>query len=509
MKSRRMLAVVVALAALLPMACAPAAPPQAKSGGPVVATIALPGVMVESLNPYAHSTTQIYPTWKHVIEPLVDWDWSKKELVPVLAESWTNPDNQTWVFKLRQGVRFHDGSEFTADDVVHSYTRILKDPDSKQASSINGIDQMDVLDRYTVRIHTKTPDAALLFRLSQRFITSKALYDRLGPAEADKLAIGTGPYKFKEWVPGQRFVLEKNPDYTQGLHPPTVDQVVFRNIPEAEAAITALLNGEVDHIANVPPESAERLTGNVRRVTTPTVNIMFLGMHASVPQFKNKLVRQAVTYAIDKEALTRGVLKGYATPLDAPIGPPQYGYSADLQPKLTYDPQKAKQLLAQAGYPNGFDVEFLVPMGQYNKVKEIAEAIAKMLGDVGIRARIVTQDQNTGFAAIQQGKAPLYIFGRGNVIDPSEYLHQYFHTGDTKRLDYSIPEVDAALDAEQAAFDPAERLNLLHHAMSVLMDEAPAVWLFQYQGIEGVSNRFDYTPNPGEDIYAWDLKPRQ
>jgi peptide/nickel transport system substrate-binding protein len=494
---------------LASVACAPAAPPPAKPDARVVATIALPGVMVESLNPYGHSTTQIYPTWKHVIEPLVEWSWEQKDLVPVLAESWSNPDSQTWLFKLKQGVRFHDGGEFTADDVVHSYTRILKDPDSKQASSIAGIDDLEAVDRYTVRIHTKAPDAALLFRLSQRFITSKAVYDRLGAVEADKLAIGTGPYKFKEWVSGQRFVLEKNPNYPAGPRQPTVDEVVFRNIPEAEAAITALLNREVDVITNVPPESVERLSGNARRETVPTVNIMFMGLHSSVPQFKDKLVRQAVTLAVDKEALTRGVLKGFGTPMDAPIGPMQYGYSAELQPKLGYDPQRARQLLAQAGYPNGFDVEFVVPLGQYNKIKEIAEATSSMLADVGIRTRITTQDQNTGFTAIQQGKAPLYVFGRGSVIDPSEYLHQYFHTGVTKRIEFSSPEADAALDAEQGAFDPAERVRLLRRAMSVLMDEAPAVWLFQYQGIEGVSNRFDYTPNPNEDIYAWDLKPRR
>jgi peptide/nickel transport system substrate-binding protein len=252
----------------------------------------------------------------------------------------------------------------------------------------------------------------------------------------------------------------------------------------------------------------DRISGNARRETVRTINIMFLGMHASVPQFRNKLVRQAITYAIDKEALTKGVLKGMAYPMDAPIGPDQYAYSADLQPKYNYDPAKAKQLLAQAGYPNGFEVEFLVPVGQYNKIKELAEAVASMLGNVGIRARIQTQDQNTGFAAIQQGKAPLYIFGRGGVIDPDEYLDQYFHTGVTKRLEYSNPEVDAALEAERAAFDPSQRVTLLRKSMSVLMEEAPAVWLFQYQGIEGVSNRFDYTPNPGEDVYAWDLKPR-
>ncbi len=490
----------------LAVACQPA-PPRPQAGGRVVATVALPGVMVESMNPYAHSTTQIYPTWKHVIEPLVEWDWAKKDIVGVLAESWTTPEPNTWVFKLRQGVKFHDGGDFTAADVVHSYTRIKTDPDSRQGSAIAGVTDVEALDNYTVQLHTKTPDAALPFRLSQRFITSKAVYDRLGAAEADKLAIGTGPYKFKEWVTGQRFVLEKSPTY-QGPRQSAVDEVVFRNIPESEAAITALLNGEVDQIVNIPPESVDRISGSAHRETVRTVNIMFLGMHASVPQFRNKLVRQAVTYAIDKEALTKGVLKGMAYPMDAPIGPDQYGYSADLQPKYSYDPARAKQLLAQAGYPNGFDVEFLVPVGQYNKIKELAEAIASMLGNVGIRARIQTQDQNTGFAAIQQGKAQLYLFGRGNVIDPDEYLDQYFHTGVTKRLDYSNPEVDAALEAERAAFDPQQRVALLRKAMSLLMEEAPAVWLFQYQGIEGVSNRFDYSPNPGEDVYAWDLKPR-
>ncbi len=480
----------------------------AKKEHKVTATVALPGVQVETLNPYAQSTTQIYPTWKHVIEPLEEWSWSKKRIVPILAESWSNPDKNTWLFKLKKGIKFHDGSEFTSADVVHSFTRILKDPDSKQASSIAHLDGIEAVDPYTVRLHTKAPDAALLFRLAQRFITNKAAYDRLGAAAADKLALGTGPYKLKDWVRGQWFVLEKNPAYNHSDHKPTVDEIVFRNIPEAEVAITSLLNGEVDVISNVPPESASRVTGRARIETTRTINIMFLGMHASVPQFKNKLVRQAVNYAIDREALTRSVLKGKAYPMNAPVGPDQYGYSPEIGPKYNYDPGKAKQLLAQAGYPNGFDVDFLVPLGQYNKVKDVSEAIAAMLKAVGIHAKLHMQDQDTGFAAIRDGKVGMYIFGRGSVIDPSEYLDQYFRTAVTKRLGFSSPKVDAALDAEQASFNPAQRVKLLQRAMSLLMDEAPVAWLYQYQGLQGVSNRFDFKANPGEDIYAWDLKPR-
>jgi len=202
------------------------------------------------------------------------------------------------------------------------------------------------------------------------------------------------------------------------------------------------------------------------------------------------------------------VLKGYAYPMDAPVGPDQYAYSREIGPKYTHDPEKAKKLLAQAGYASGFDVDFLVPVGQYNKVKEVAEVIGAMLNEVGIRAKLHTQDQDTGFAAIQNGKVGMYIFGRGAVIDPSEYLHQYFRTGVTKRLEFSNPAVDAALEAEQASFDPAQRVKLLQKAMSVLMDEAPVAWLYQYQGLQGVSNKFDFKANPGEDVYGWDLKPR-
>jgi peptide/nickel transport system substrate-binding protein len=480
----------------------------AKTPQKITATVALPGVQVETLHPYGHSTTQIYPTWKHVIEPLIEWNWQKKQLVPILAESWSNPDPSTWVFKLKKGVKFHDGSDFTSADVVHSFTRIQKDPDSKQSSSIAHVSAIEALDPLTVRLRTKRPDAALLFRLAQRFITNKAADDRLGAAGADKLALGTGPYKFKDWVRGQWFVVEKNPSYFHSHHRPTVDEIIFRNIAESEVAITSLLNREVDVISNVPPESASRVTGGARIESARTINIMFLGMHNSVPEFKNKLVRQAVNYAIDRNALVKNVLRGYAYPMDAPVGPDQYGYSRELGPKYNHDPAKAKKLLAQAGYLNGFEVDFLVPLGQYNKVKDVAEAIGGMLSQVGIRARLRTQDQDSGFAAIQNGKVGMYIFGRGSVIDPSEYLHQYFRTGVTKRLEHSIPAVDAALEAEQASFDPAQRVKLLQKAMSVLLEEAPVAWLYQYQGLQGVSHRFDFKANPGEDVYGWDLKPR-
>ena len=464
------------------------------------------GVGLDSLHPYAYSGGGISGIWQHVIEPLIEMDFSRKEYVGVLAESW-DFQGRKWTFHLRRNVRFHDGSSLTSKDVLFSIDRMTHDRKSMQASNFAEVTGIEAPDDYTVVITTKQPNAVLLERLNNRFIISQSATEKTSN-ELDNYKIGTGPYKLKEWVRGQWFVVEKNVGYAHSDHRPMVDELVFRNIPESEVAITSLLNREVDVISNVAPESAARVTGPARIESARTINIMFLGMHNSVPQFKNKLVRQAVNYAIDRNALTKNVLRGYANPMDAPVGPDQYGYSREIHPHYTHDPAKAKKLLAQAGYPNGFEVEFLVPLGQYNKIKEVAEAIGSMLNEVGIRAKLHTQDQDSGFAAIQNGKVGMYIFGRGSVIDPSEYLHQYFRTGVTRRLEFSNPAVDAALQAEQASFDPAERVKFLQKAMSLLMDEAPMAWLYQYQGLQGVSNRFDFKANPGEDVYGWDLKPR-
>jgi peptide/nickel transport system substrate-binding protein len=506
---RTTLAVGVLVLSLV-AACSAPAPRVSTSGAPTVATFALRGVGVGSLNPYAHTDGQIYPTWAHVMEPLVDWDWQQQTIVPILAESWSTPDPNTWIFKLKHGVQFHDGSEFTAVDVVYSFQeRIQNDPESRQRETLGHVDEIEALDPYTVRLHTKTADAALPFRLAVRYITSKAVHDRLGKVEGDRLAIGTGPYKFKEWTPAERFVVERNPSYRPGPRQPTVDEVVFRGIKEQEAAVSGLLNGEFDLISGVMPESSGRLTGNVHTATARDTNVMFLGMNATVvPQLGNTLVRQAVNYAIDRQGIVDGILKGSGYILDAPIGPEQNGYPGPLEPRYEHSPAKARELLRQAGYPDGFDVDLYTTSGQYNKDREIGTAIVGMLGEVGIRAKLQTPEFPTYFTAIQKGEIGLYFIARGSVIDPSEYLHQFFETGLTKRVQYSNPAVDAALAAEQVAFDPAERAQRLKQAMRLLWEEVPIAWLFQYQTIYGVSNRYDYRPSPEGKLYAWDLRPR-
>jgi peptide/nickel transport system substrate-binding protein len=444
----------------------------------------------------------------HVFEPLVAFSETKSTNEPLLATAWSNPDPNTWVFTLRQDVKFHDGSPFTADDVVHSYKRMRDDPTSQQRSTFANVDAIDAPDPYTVRLHTKEPDAALIFRLNNRMITSKAVYEKYGSGEeADKHPIGTGPWVFKEYVPGQRVVLEKNPNYWGTERKATFDELVVRFIKEPQAAVTGLLNGELDVIPNIPPQLVDQVanSGRAHISSAPGTRLMFLGMNSAYKPWDNVKLRQAVNYAIDREGIVKGILNGRASVLKTPIGPGMYAYDPNLQPQYAYDPAKAKQLLAEAGYPSGLEVELQSPSGRYLKDKEIAEAIVNMLGQVGIRARLTTPEWGKIWPDIQAGRAPFYLLGRGAVEDPGEYLEQYFKTGITPRVNFSDAQVDADLLAASRELDPPKRVEMLHKAMSRIMEEAPMAFLLQYEDTYGVSNRLDFKARGDEYVYAWDM----
>ncbi len=524
---------LLAAGILVLTACAPAAPSQPTGGAPT-AKPAQPGASqptqpaapaqkpaakktltvayttdLEGFNPFSHSTSTVYARWMHVSDPLVYYDEDKGAWVPHLAESWSNPDPTTWEFKLRKGVKFHDGSELIADDVIYTYERMKNDPESKQISPVSGITTMEAPDKYTVRIHTKTPDAAFPSRLDNRIMLSKAYNEKLGQKEADKHQIGTGLYQFKEWLPGQRLVLTKNPNYW-GPFKSDWDDVIFRPIPEPEARITALLNGEVDVIANVPPQYVERLnsSGNAQAVDTRGDRLLFVGVNPITEPLKKKEVRQAISYAIDRDAIVKGVLQGRAYALDTPIGPDMYSYDANLQPKYTYNVQKAKELMAQAGYPDGFQVDFFTPVDRYTKDKDISTAIVSMLSQIGIKANLQTPEWSTFSDTYQKGTYPMYLIGRGDVKDPSEYLQQYFRTGVTKRLLFSDSAVDKALVDQAAEFDPAKRVELLRKAQSIIMEQSPAAFLLQYQDTYGISKKVSFKPRGNEYILAWEVKAK-
>jgi|SRR5579884_354498 len=464
---------------------------------------------ITGMHPYANSSSPDYARWSQIYDTISQFDPEKVEYVPNLAESWSTPDPNTWEIKLKRDVKFHNGDPFTADDVLFSLDRIANDPQSQQTEKVKNVAEVVKVDDYTIQIKTKVPDAPLMSGLYNISILDKALYDRLGAEAADRLAVGTGPYMFKEWVPGQRLVLTRNPNY-HGTPKPTIDEAIYRVIPEAEARTTALLNGEADVIFGVPPQHLERIrasgVADVRGSLEERPG--FIAMNPNYKPWDDKRMRLAVSYAIDREAIVKGILNGEGQALFTPIGPGSIGYDPNVQPQYHYDPDRARQLVVEAGYPNGIDVELGCPLNRYIKDKDICEAFASMFTQVGIRTKPSTPEYATFFAAIRQGKQPFYMFSRGSVVDPSEYLHQYFQPGATKRLQFEDPKITELLTKELGTFDPTERLNVLHDLQVAIMEQAPMAFTYVYMLNYGVSKRVEWKARGDEYMPAAEMRLR-
>jgi len=276
---------------------------------------------------------------------------------------------------------------------------------------------------------------------------------------------------------------------------------------EPEQRVTALLNNEIQIAQFIPPHLFKRVEASPghKMVPVDSIEIMFLAMQPK-PPFDKKEVRQAVAYAIDRDKIINTLLQRLASRLDGPIGPGQYGYDPNLKPKYEHNPERAQKLLAQAGYPNGIDVELQTPVGRYTLDKQITEALVPMLNTAGIRTRLLTPEWPTLWANVQKGLVPFYYMGRGSVQDPSAALHQYFRTGGTPRIGYSNPKVDELLDREQQEFDPERRKKNLSQAMGLITEEAPAHFLWRHRLLWGMTKGVDYRPLPDGRIYGVHIK---
>jgi len=466
---------------------------------------------IETYNPYGDSVSLLYGIWSEVTGPFCTYNYATGDFEGRLAEKWKVENPTTWLFSLSKNYKFNDGSTVTADDVVHSLmTRVINDPQSKQKASVApSVVKAEAPDKFTVKITTDKPTAPLLSFLCDRLIiTSKAAFDKYGRDAADKEhMMGGGPYQLKELIPGQRLVIAKRPDHPDAKkNPRAPDEVVYRIMREPEQRITALLNDEVQIAQFVPPHMRQRVekSKNLRITPVDSVEIMFLAMQPK-PPFDKKEVRQAVCHAINRDQIISTMLEGFASRLDGPIGPGQYGYDPNLKPKMNFDPEKSKKLLAQAGFPNGVDIELQTPVGRYTLDKQLTEAMVPMLSAAGFRAKLLTPEWATLWASVQKGTIPFYYMGRGSVQDPSAALHQYFHTGETPRIGYSNPKLDELLDKEQQEFDAKKRGQYLAQAMSILTDDAPACFMWRHKLLWGLSNRVEYKPLPDARIYGIEM----
>src|SRR5882762_5973945 len=307
--------------------------------------------VADSIHPYNHSSSPIYGDWQHVMEPLIELDYNKKDYVGVLADSWQFQGNK-WIFKRKKGIKFHNGALLTSKDVAFSIEKMRDEKGgSLQAPNFKDVTEVQTPDDLTVIFVTKQPLAIFLDRLENRFILSKVAGDKFGDKLYDN-PIGTGPYKFVSYQRGGNMVYTRNEEYWGGKA--AIKEVVFRKVTEDAARLAALESGQADFINAVPVHEVARLQRHprIRVDQIKGLEMYFLMMNVAYKPFDNKLVRQAINYCVDAPAIVKNIFDGIGYTVDGPVGPRVIGADPKLK-RYPYDPQKARELLAQAGYAKG------------------------------------------------------------------------------------------------------------------------------------------------------------
>lgn len=492
---RTLKAFALAAAMLLPAGAATSQGSQITIARPVSTTAMDPGFLREAAT-----------VVDNIFDTLVMRD-KDMQLVPGLAESWTAVNDTTWEFKLRRGVKFHDGEDFNADAVKFTIDRIL-DPAAKSPtlSYIRTISGVEVVDPYTVRITTNGPDPLLPTRMSRypAYIVPPAYVKQVGNDVFASKPVGTGAYKFVEFVPDQHVILEANPDYWRGA--PSIGRVIWRAIPDGTARLTALATGEVDLIENVPvdlaPMVSESPDSDLVQVKNGGLTI-YLGLVMSEKPLDQVKVRQALDLAIDRQGIVTNILQGMATAKGTQVGPADFGY-LDIPP-AKYDPAKAKALLAEAGFPNGFSIK-MQSTNRYMKDGEVAQAIAQQFGDIGVKVNLEVLDWSVYVQQVPR-KGPIFMLGWGSTqtLDADAAIYAILKTGEPYST-ASIPELDKLLDESRQIVDPEKRKTVLEDIQRLAAEQVPLLTLYQEDSLYGKSKKVDFKGRPDARIPVFDIK---
>ena len=449
------------------------------------------GVDADTLDPAGQTTTTISNIIRLIAQPLFITS-PNGTILPVLADSYNVSSNGTvYTIKLKKGIKFQDGEPLNSEAVKFTLERIL-DPNVKVPSRGNFllIDHVEAVDEYTVNIYLKKPFAPFLGVLTSAYIIAPNATKQLGDKIANNPAgIGTGPYMFKEWVKGDHITLVANPNYWNGT--PYFSQMIFKVVPDASTREAMLLSGDLDLIIQPPPSDLASLSsrGDVKVSWTISTREMYIGINTQYGPLNDTRVRQALNYAIDKDSLIKYVLFGLGSPEDSILPPFVLGHIA-VGP-YQYDPQKAKQLLAQAGYPNGFSVTLITPNGRYLFDTQVAETIAQYLRDIGIQVNVRTYDWptyvSTILAPLNKTELQLFLLGWSpSVPDPYFYTFQLFHSSQFtpngfNNFFYNNTEADKLLELGATTTDPQLRAQIYQNLTKIVWNDAPMIFLY-YQG---------------------------
>jgi peptide/nickel transport system substrate-binding protein len=454
-----------------------------------------------SLDPHLKNEVLTFSILQNVYDPLVAFD-DQLRVQPALATSWENPNDLTWRFHLRPGVRFHDGRLLTADDVVATLERVRKHPRSQVANYLVSVDTVRKVSPDTVEIVTRRPSPVFLNKLT--FID---VVPRDAPEEITQ-PVGTGPYRFVS-MDGDHLVLRAFDGAWSGK--PDQPDVELQFVPDPAERVARLTRGDVDLVQEVKPElaAAVQKAPHCRLLSSESMLVEYLSLRVDTKPFSDPRVRHAVDVAIDRAALVQRYHRGYALPMGQLVSRQAFGYVPELQPRQR-DLETARRLLAEAGFPRGLDVDLEFREGRS------ADVLAAQLGEAGIRVRTVARPWSEMFRRLQEGKVVFYLGGvQTGSADASDVFDSKVHShdpangyGDNNWNGFADRDLDRLIEGSATTMDMMQRRTQLEEVMRRVMEDLPLIPLDNPYTLFGVRDDLQWSPRRDGMVRALDIRRR-
>ena len=459
--------------------------------------VVLQGVDATTLDPHRMQAAPEGNVLAHVFDGLVIRGHDMA-IQPRLATAWRIVDDRTWEFDLRQGVTFSNGEPFDAEVVRFSLERVVA-AGSADAQQIQ-LERVEVVDTYTVRIHTTNPNPALLTALLVGAMVAPGHYAGLDDAQAAIQPVGTGPYLVQEWVRDERIVLTPNP--THWGPAAAFDEIVWRPVPEASTRLAELEVGQADIVANIPPEASGRLDAldgvDIRSVATG--QRFYIGLrHDEGGPLADARVRQALNYAVDVDLIIETLLGGLGAPRASLLNEPHL--DTTLEP-FGYDPERARALLAEAGYPDGFDMTLMSPSGRYTRDLEVSQAVADFIRDIGVRVEFVPNEWGRYIdLMLANDLRDAWLLASAPYFDGQ--LEYNVFMGALEQLTWHNEQAADLWAQLLQTVEEEERAAILVSMQRLMLEDPPVILLYRPVDLWGVASRLDWEPRADGRIFLF------
>lgn len=478
-----------------------------EGGEPEGEIVIMQGVDANTLDPLMRNSTPEFNVNLHIFDMFLNRNGETLEMEPAICETWEAVDEQTWQFKLVEGATFHNGDPVNAEAAVFSFERANRGTLGEKAivqplATQVGYVSSSAIDEYTVEVKTDKPVAIFPDLLTSFEICPASVYDDDSEANLAKVAqepVGSGPYKFVEWVRDDHITLEANPDYWGEM--PSIKTVIFRPVPELSARVIALQNDEAQIVVNIAPDVVSQIeSGENTRISSVTGGRnIFVGIRCDKEPFTDVRVRQAINYAIDFESIKVALLGGFGEKSSTIVNPPND--NPDLEP-YPFDTAKARELLAEAGFVEGTEITMDAPNGRYIKDAEMAQVIAQGLEDIGFKVnlRVLEWSVYAGELIPSGQTDELFFLGLGSPFSGEQEL---FYVHPDYSLNFTFWENQEYLDLYEQltnSIDTAERKDLMNQLQEVVMRECPWIPVWHQVDFYGVSKSLEWEARADERI---------